>query len=103
MRERLEAERRIWVLIEETESLRAVVGEVPGEMGIIGRSRKVSSNLWRDENPEGDAVRYRDLETLACLDDRRSVNVTFEQTVAFEFARDGVARDGDLMKVYSRL
>jgi PAS domain S-box-containing protein len=38
MSERLEAERRIQVLIEETESLRAVVGEAPGEMGIIGRS-----------------------------------------------------------------
>jgi hypothetical protein len=51
MRERLEAERRIWVLIEETESLRAVVGEAPGEMGIIGRSRKVSSNLWEGRKP----------------------------------------------------
>ena len=38
MSERLEAERRIRVLMEEAESLRAVVGEAPGEMGIIGRS-----------------------------------------------------------------
>ena len=38
MSERLEAERRIRVLVEEAESLRAVVGEAPGEMGIIGRS-----------------------------------------------------------------
>jgi hypothetical protein len=51
MRERLEAERRIRVLIEETEALRAVVGEAPGEMGIIGRSRKVSSNLWEGRKP----------------------------------------------------
>jgi PAS domain S-box-containing protein len=39
--ERLEAERRIRVLAEETESLRAVVGEAPGEMGIIGRSARI--------------------------------------------------------------
>jgi transcriptional regulator with GAF, ATPase, and Fis domain len=38
MNDRLEAERRIRVLTEEAESLRAVVGEAPGEMGIIGRS-----------------------------------------------------------------
>ena len=38
MSERLEAERRIRSLIEEAESLRAVVGEAPGELGIIGRS-----------------------------------------------------------------
>ena len=39
--ERLEAERRIRVLMEEAESLRAVVGEAPGEMGIIGRSAAI--------------------------------------------------------------
>ncbi|HEY5704105.1 MAG TPA: sigma 54-interacting transcriptional regulator [Terrimicrobiaceae bacterium] len=38
MNERLEAERRIRILVEEAELLRAVVGEAPGEMGIIGRS-----------------------------------------------------------------
>ena len=38
MSERLEAERRIRALTEEAESLRTVVGEAPGEMGIIGRS-----------------------------------------------------------------
>ena len=41
MSERLEAERRIRVLMEEAESLRAVVGEAPGEMGIIGRSAAI--------------------------------------------------------------
>ena len=41
MSERLEAERRIRVLVEEAESLRAVVGEAPGEMGIIGRSAAI--------------------------------------------------------------
>jgi PAS domain S-box-containing protein len=41
MSERLEAERRIRLLVEETESLRAVVGEAPGEMGIIGRSARI--------------------------------------------------------------
>ena len=41
MSERLEAERRIRVLVEEAESLRAVVGEAPGEMGIIGRSMRI--------------------------------------------------------------
>ena len=38
---RMEAERRIRVLMEEAESLRAVVGEAPGEMGIIGRSAAI--------------------------------------------------------------
>jgi hypothetical protein len=48
MSERLEAERRIRVLVEEAESLRAVVGEAPGEMGIIGFSSKARKlqNTW---------------------------------------------------------
>lgn len=36
--ERVEAERRIRALTEETEYLREVVGEAPGEMGLVGRS-----------------------------------------------------------------
>ena len=51
--ERLEAERRIRLLVEEAESLRAVVGEAPGEMGIIGRSMRIRSvcNLIRQVAP----------------------------------------------------
>ena len=41
MKERLDAERRIRALVEETECLRTVVGEAPGDMGIIGHSAGV--------------------------------------------------------------
>ena len=58
MSERLEAERRIRVLVEEAESLRAVVGEAPGEMGIIGRSAAIRGvcNSIRQVAPTGATV-----------------------------------------------
>jgi PAS domain S-box-containing protein len=58
MSERLEAERRIRVLVEEAESLRAVVGEAPGEMGIIGRSAATRGvcNSIRQVAPTGATV-----------------------------------------------